>query len=199
LEKIKNTQEKVSFDGGALLAPLPPVMVSVGTMEDSNILTVAWTGIINTTPSKTYISVRKSRHSHAIIKETGEFVINLTTASLVKSADFCGIHTGRKVDKFKKCALTKEKAKKVSCPCIAESPLNIECIVKDIIEFESHDMFIADIVNINVNRSLINSNNKICLDKANLAAFAHGEYFSLGKKIGTFGFSVKKKKKHLKK
>lgn len=189
---------KQKWKGGALVAPVPPAMITCGSEEagNSNIITVAWTGIINTIPPKTYISVRPSRHSYGIIKESGEFAINLTTASLVKSADYCGIYTGAKVDKFEKCALGKEEASEISCPLIAESPLSLECKVTDIIELGSHHMFLADIVAVDVDEKLINSEGKLCLDKAELCAFAHGEYFALGEKLGYFGFSVKKKKKH---
>lgn len=186
---------KTKWKGGALIAPLPPVMVSCGDMEHSNILTVAWTGITNTIPPKTYISVRPSRHSYNIIKESGEFVLNLTPASLIKAADYCGIYTGAKVDKFAKCNLTKEMANEVACPLIAECPLSIECKVTDIIPLGTHDMFMADIVAVNVDDSLLDKNGKLDLARAGLAAFAHGEYFELGKKIGYFGFSAAKKKK----
>ena len=186
---------KQRWGGGALLAPLPPTMVSCGTMENPNIITVAWCGTLSTKPPVTYISVRPSRHSYGLIKESGEFVINLTTEELVKSCDFCGIYTGKKVDKFKKCGLTPEASEKVSCPSIAESPLSIECKVREIVPLGSHDMFIADIVSVGVDESLLDSEGKLHLDKAKLTAFAHGEYFALGRKVGTFGFSVKKKKK----
>ena len=186
---------KIKWKGGALIAPLPPVMVSSGDMENSNILTVAWTGIVNTIPPKTYISVRPRRHSYNIIKESGEFVINLTPASLVRAADYCGIYTGAKVDKFAKCNLTKEEGQEVKCPLIAESPLSLECKVTEIIPLGTHDMFLADIVAVNVDEGLIDKNGKLHLEKAGLAAYAHGEYFELGKKIGYFGFSAAKKKK----
>ena len=186
---------KIKWKGGALIAPLPPVMVSSGDMENSNILTVAWTGIINTIPPKTYISVRPSRHSYNMIKESGEFVINLTPASLVKTADYCGIYTGAKVDKFAKCNLTKEAATEVSCPLIGESPLSLECKVTEIIPLGTHDMFLADIVAVDVEDSLLDKEGKLHIDRAELAAYAHGEYFELGKKIGKFGFSATKKKK----
>ena len=186
---------KISWKGGTLLGPLPPVMVSCGDMEASNIITIAWTGILSTIPPKTYISVRPSRHSYAIIKERGEFVINLTPASLVKEADFCGIYTGAKVDKFERCKLHKQKASSLDCPMIEESPLSIECKVTDIVPLGSHDMFIADIIAVNVDEALLDKDGKLRLDKAHLAAFAHGEYFELGQRIGSFGFSVKKKKK----
>lgn len=184
---------KIKWRGGALTSPVPPVMVSCGTMEDSNIITVAWTGIVNTVPPKTYISVRPSRHSYGMIKESGEFVVNLTTASLVKKADFCGIYTGAKVDKFSRCGFGKEAASEVSCPVIAESPLSLECKVTDVIELGSHHMFIADIVAVDVDESLVDKNGKLHLERAGLAAYAHGEYFELGKKIGYFGFSADKK------
>ena len=187
--------KKVSWKGGALLAPMPPVMVSCGTHEESNIITIAWTGILNTHPPMTYISVRPSRHSYGIIKERGEFAINLTPADLVKKADYCGIYTGKKVDKFEKCGFTKQEATAVCCPIIAECPLTLECKVKDIVPLGTHDMFIAEIVAIDVAEELLDENGKLHLERARLAAFAHGEYFEVGKKIGTFGFSVKKKKK----
>ena len=188
---------KIKWTGGALVAPVPPAMVTCGndTEGSANIITIAWTGIVNTVPPKTYISVRPSRHSYNLIKESGEFVINLTPAALVKKADFCGIYTGAKVDKFAKCELTKEEASEVSCPLIAESPLSLECKVTDIIPLGSHHMFLADIVAVDVEESLMDAGGKLRLDKAGLAAFAHGEYFSLGAKLGDFGFSVKKKKK----
>ncbi len=190
---------KIKWRGGALTAPVPPVMVSCGNMEKSNIITVAWTGITNTVPPKTYISVRPSRYSYNLIKESGEFVINLTTADLIKRADYCGVYTGAKVDKFAKCGFGKEEASEVSCPLIAECPLSLECKVTDIIELGSHHMFMADIVAVDVDESLVDSKGKLHLERAGLAAFAHGEYFELGKKIGYFGFSADKKHKKGKK
>lgn len=187
---------KIKWRGGALTAPVPPVMVSCGSMEKSNIITVAWTGITNTVPPKTYISVRPSRHSYKLIKESGEFAINLTTAELIKKADFCGIYTGAKVDKFEKCGFDKEEASEISCPLIAQSPLSLECKVTEIVELGSHHMFMADIVAVDVEETLVDSKGKLHLDKAGLAAFAHGEYFELGKKIGYFGFSASKKNKN---
>ncbi|MGM9665676.1 MAG: flavin reductase family protein [Eubacteriales bacterium] len=183
---------KVNWKGGALLAPLPAVMVSCGSMEKSNIITVAWCGIINTSPPKTYISLRPERYSHGIIRESGEFVINLTPSSLAKKADFCGMYTGRRVDKFAKCNFTKEKATTLEAPMIAECPISIECKVTNVIPLGTHDMFLADIVAVNVDEALI-ENGKLCINRAHLAAFAHGEYYKLGERIGKFGFSVKKK------
>lgn len=187
---------KKTLKGGALVCPLPPTMVSCGDMESSNIITIGWTGILNTVPPKTYISVRPTRHSYNIIKESGEFVINLTPAALVKEADYCGIYTGKKVDKFAKCKLTKEQATVVSCPMIAECPVSIECKVTDIVPLGSHDMFMADIVAVNVNEELFDKDGKFHLEKADLIAYAHGEYFTLGKRLGNIGFSTNKKKKN---
>lgn len=185
--------KKVKWKGGALIAPLPAVLVSCGTYKNPNIFTVAWTGILNTTPAKTYISVRATRYSYNIIKESKEFIINLTTTDLARAVDFCGVRSGKTIDKFKVMNLTPERASVVSCPMISESPVSIECKVTDIIPMGSHDMFIADIIAVNVEEKLIDKNGKLHLDKANLLAFAHGEYFALGKKIGKFGFTVKKK------
>ncbi len=186
---------KVTWRGGALIAPVPPAMISCGTVEQSNIITVAWTGILSTVPPKTYISVRPRRHSYNIIKEHGEFVINLTTESLIHAADYCGMYTGAKVDKFAACNLTKEEIPDFSCPMIAEAPLSLACRVTEIVPMGSHDMFIADVVSVHVDESLIDESGKLRLEKAQLAAFAHGEYFGLGKKLGWFGFSAVKKKK----
>ena len=187
---------KVVWKGGTLLSPVPPVMVSCGDMDNSNIITIAWTGIINSNPPKTYVSIRPSRHSFEIIKNTREFVINLTPSSLVKEADYCGIYTGKKVDKFEKCKFTKLKASTVGCPLIEECPMNLECKVTDIVELGSHFMFIADITAINVDESLLGEDGKLHLERAKLSAFAHGEYFELGKKLGSFGYSVKKKRRN---
>ncbi len=185
---------KVFWKGGTLLGPLPPVMVTCGDMDDANIITVAWTGIINSDPPMTYISIRPERYSYGIIKERGEFAVNLTTAKTVRWADYLGIHTGRKIDKFKKSGLTKEEAKEISCPLIAESPLSLECRVNKIVPLGSHDMFIADILSVDVDEELIDGSGRLHLERAGLAAFAHGEYFALGRSLGKFGFSVAKKK-----
>jgi flavin reductase (DIM6/NTAB) family NADH-FMN oxidoreductase RutF len=186
---------KMIWKGGALIAPLPAVMVSCGTMDQPNVLTIAWTGIVNTIPPKTYISVRPSRYSYEIIKQSGEFVINLTTAALIRAADFCGVRSGREYDKFALQGLTPQKASQLACPMIEQSPVSMECRVTQIVPLGSHDMFLADIVAVNVDSEYIDQEGKLHLDKCSLAAFAHGEYFELGKKIGTFGFSVRKKHK----
>ena len=187
---------KVTWRGGALIAPVPPAMISCGTMEESNIITVAWTGILGTVPPKTYISVRPSRFSYDIIKKSGEFAINLTTKELVRAADFCGVHTGAKINKFERCRLSTEQASEIGCPILSDSPVTLECRVTDVIPLGSHDMFLADIVAVDVEESLIDESGKLHLDRAGLAAFAHGEYYELGRRIGTFGYSVAKKKKH---
>ena len=185
---------KVKFRGGALLAPTPPVMVSCGTTQNANIITVAWCGITNTVPPKTYISVRPTRHSYGIIKERGEFVLNLTPSSLVKAADYCGTYTGKKVDKFKKCNLTKLEVDEVSAPLIAEAPLSLCCHVTNILPQGSHDMFLADVVAVYADETLLDDKGKLHMERAGLCAYAHGEYFALGKRIGSFGFTAKKKK-----
>ena len=184
-----------NFKAGALEAPLPAVMVSVGDMEESNILTVAWTGILSTDPPRAYISVRPSRHSHKIITEKGEFVINLTTEKLARVTDYVGIYTGAKVDKFKKCNLTKKESLKVMAPTIAESPIALECKVFDVIHSGTHDVFLADIVNVSCDEEIIDERGRICFERAGLIAYSHGEYFALGKRVGRFGFSTDNKKK----
>ncbi len=186
---------KVSWKGGALLAPVPPVMVSCGSMQQPNIITVGWTGITNTIPPKTYISIRPERFSYHLLKETGVFVVNLTTESLVRAADFCGVRSGKDVNKWKETGLTPLAAPETGCPMIAESPLSLECQVTDVIPLGSHEMFLADILSVQVDPHLIDKAGRLCLDRAKLAAYAHGEYFALGEKLGSFGFSVQKKPK----
>lgn len=187
---------KITWKGGALLAPLPPAIVTCGNMEKPNALTIGWTGILNTHPPKTYISVRPSRYSYEMIKNSGEFVINLTTEALTRAADFCGVRSGKDVDKFAVCGITAEESTEVSAPSLAESPLSLECRVTDVIPLGSHDMFMADIVAVTVKEELISADGKLRLDKSGLVAYAHGEYYALGKKLGFFGFSVQKKKKY---
>ena len=186
---------KVKFRGGALLAPVPPVMVSCGDAENANIITVAWTGILNTVPPKTYIAVRPQRHSHKIIADKREFVLNLTPTSLVRAADFCGMYTGAKVDKFQKCNLTKVEVEEVAAPLIGEAPLSLCCRVTDVMQMGSHDLFFADIVAVYADDAMLDDKGKLHFERADLCAYAHGEYFALGRKIGSFGFSAKKKKK----
>ena len=185
---------KRSFKGGAMLNPVPAVMVSCGGRKP-NIITIAWTGIVNSNPPMTYISVRKERYSHNIIENTGEFVINLCSEELAFATDFCGVRSGRDTDKFKEMKLTPERAEIVRCPMIKESPVNIECRVREIIELGSHDMFIADILKVHVDEQYIDRSGRIRLDQASLVAYNHGEYFGLKRQpIGKFGFSVMKPK-----
>ncbi len=182
-----------NLNAGTLIAPLPAVMVSCGTKDNANVFTVAWTGIINTKPPMLYISVRPSRYSYDIIKNSGEFVVNLTTSKMAFETDFCGVKSGRDTDKIKKCRLHAEDASVVSAPIISESPLSLECRVKDIVSLGTHDMFIADIVSISVDERYIDSKGKINLEQAGLMAYSHGNYFALGRKLGSFGYSVAKK------
>ncbi|MBQ9070020.1 MAG: flavin reductase family protein [Clostridia bacterium] len=184
-----------NFKPGTLHAPLPAVMATVGDMENSNIITVAWTGILSSDPPRTYISVRPSRHSHKMLTDTAEFVINLTTERLAYATDYAGIYTGAKVDKFEKLGLGKIESSVVKAPTIAESPLALECKVFDVLHFGTHDVFMADIVNVSCDDSLLDANGKICLERAGLMAYSHGEYFALGEKIGKFGFSAAKETK----
>lgn len=187
---------KINFKPGNMIYPLPAVMVSCGDIDgESNILTVAWTGTICTNPPMAYISVRPERHSYQMIKESGEFVINLTTENLIRATDYCGVKSGRDVDKWKECHLTKEKADTVKCPLIEESPVNIECKVKEIKELGSHHMFIADVTSVHVDEKYMDEKNSFHLNDSGLIAYSHGTYFSLGRKLGTFGYSIRKKKK----
>ncbi len=187
---------KVAFKPGTMIYPLPAVMVSCGdSPENYNILTVAWTGTICSDPPMCYISVRKERHSHAIISRTKEFVINITTTDLAKATDWCGVKSGRDMNKFREMHLTPETAQIVKAPLVAESPLNIECQVVDIRELGSHDMFIANVVAVDAEEKLIDkSTGAFQLNHASPLAFSHGKYYGLGERIGSFGFSVKKKR-----
>lgn len=185
---------KVTWKPGTFLYPIPVVMVSCGDMEKSNIITVAWTGIANTDPAMVYISVRKERHSYEIIKNTKEFVINLTNQRLVKATDWCGVKTGAKVDKFKEMHLTKEKSNFVRCPQIKESPVSVECQVVEEKDLGSHTMFLAKVVAINADEKYIDEKGAFDISKCDLVAYANGGYYALGKKLGKFGFSVQKKK-----
>ena len=181
-----------------MIYPLPAVLVSCGESEQEyNLFTVAWTGTVCTNPPMCYISVRPERHSYDIIKRPGEFVINLTTASLARATDWCGVRSGRDYDKFSEMGLTAEPAAVVSAPVVGESPVSIECRVRQVIELGSHDMFLADVVNVLVDEEYINpETGKLELDRAEIITYSHGEYFRLGAMIGHFGWSVRKKKKH---
>ena len=182
---------------GNMLYPLPAVMVSVGNKQgETNIITVAWTGTICTNPAMVYISVRPERHSYQMIKESGEFVINLTTEKLVKATDYCGVKSGRDVDKWKEMNLHQEQAKTLEySPLILESPVNIECKVVEIKELGSHHMFIANVTAVHADEAYLNEQNKFELNNTGLLAYSHGEYLGLGKKLGTFGYSIRKKAK----
>ena len=184
---------KITWKGGTFVYPLPAVMVSCGDMKNSNIITVVWTGIINTNPAMCYISVRPERFSHELIKKNGEFVINLTTKELARATDWCGVKSGKDFDKFKEMGLTKEKATIVKSPMIAESPISVECKVDKIVPLGSHDMITAKIVAINVSDKFVNEKGAFDISKCDLMAYANGGYYPLGKKIGQFGFSVMKK------
>lgn len=186
---------KISLKPGTMLNPVPAVMVSCGEGDVKNIITVAWTGIINSNPPMTYVSVRKERFSHDIIERTGEFVINLTTEKLAFATDYCGVRSGRDVDKFKERRLTPQESIRVNCPSIAESPVNIECRVTEVRELGSHDMFMAEIVNVSVDEDLMDEKGRLCLEEAGLIAYSHGHYYGLKRnEIGRFGYSVMKPK-----
>ena len=186
---------KESWKSGTFIYPIPAVMVSCGDMEKSNIITVAWAGILNTNPATVYISVRPTRYSYNIIKDTKEFAINLTTTKLARATDWCGVKTGAKFDKFKEMNLHKEKANFINCPLIKESPVSIECKVKEIKNLGSHHMFIADVLSIDADDKYIDENGAFDISKCDLIAYANGGYYSLGKKVGKFGYSVQKKKR----
>lgn len=190
---------KQSWKPGALLAPVPAAMVTCGTVENPKVLTIAWTGIINTIPAMTYISVRPQRNSYETIKSTGEFVINLTTKALCRAADYCGVKSGADTDKFRDMNLTAEPASQISAPLLGESPLSLECRVVEVKELGSHHMFLAEIVAVDVDEALLDRNGKLDLGKANMIAYAHGDYYALGERLGDFGFSVRKKKTPAKK
>ena len=188
---------KQSWKPGTMIYPLPAVLVSCGETDgEQNLFTVAWTGTVCTNPPMCYISVRPERHSYEIIKRTGEFVINLTNSKLARATDWCGVRSGRDYDKFAEMGLTAEAAAVVKAPVVAESPVAIECRVKQIIPLGSHDMFLADVVNVLVDEEYINSETgKLELERADMITYSHGEYFRLGEAIGHFGWSVRKKKR----
>ncbi len=185
---------KQQWKPSTILNPVPAVMVTCADKNGKpNIITLAWAGTVNSEPPMVSISVRKERYSYSMIKERGEFVINLTTRKLVFETDFCGVKSGRDIDKFAEMKLTPEKASKVSVPLIGESPVNIECVVKNVLELGSHDMFIGEIVAVDIDEDLLDEKGKLCLEKAELTCFSHGEYWGLEKPLGFFGFSVAKK------
>ncbi|MCH5153003.1 MAG: flavin reductase family protein [Clostridiales bacterium] len=184
---------KVQLKGANLLAPLPVVMVSVGDMENSNIITVAWTGTVCSVPPRVYVSIRHDRYSYDMLKKGGEFVINFTTDKLLPACDWCGIRSGREVDKFAEMKFTRGKANCVSAPIICESPINIECKVFDVINLGSHDMFLADVLAVDVDEEFLDENGAIDYSKAHLVCYQHGNYYASGRHLGRFGFAAQKK------
>ena len=187
--------EKETWKAGNMLYPLPAVMVSVSDGEgNDNIITVAWAGTVCTNPPMVSISVRPSRFSYDMLRKTGEFVINLTTEKLAYATDYCGVRSGRDVDKFQEMHLTPQPSEKVKAPGIAESPVNIECRVTQVLELGTHDMFLAEVVAVRVDDDYMDEKGRFDLNAADLVTYSHGEYFTLGKKIGTFGYSVAKNK-----
>ena len=185
---------KQYWRGGNMLYPVPAVMISCGRPEERpNIITVAWAGTVCSSPAMVSISVRKERYSYDILKETGEFVINLITSDLTYATDFCGVRSGRDVDKFAQMHLTPLPSQHISAPGIAESPVNLECKVTQVIPLGSHDMFLAEVLGVTVDEKYMDENGKFHLNDAGLVAYSHGEYFELGEKLGKFGYSVAKK------
>ena len=185
---------KQSWKAGNMLNPVPAVMVSVADQNHRpNIITVAWAGTICSDPAMLSISVRKNRYSYDIIKETKEFVVNLTTKQLCRATDYCGVKSGKDVDKFKEMNLTPSKSKTISAPGISESPVSLERKVKQVLELGSHDMFLAEVTAVSVDPKYMDEKGKFHLNDIGLTAYSHGEYFKLGEKIGSFGYSVKKK------
>ena len=189
---------RINWKGSALLAPLPSVMVTCGTLEKANIITIGWCGVVATRPARIYISVRPERHSHSVISESGEFVVNLVPSSMMEICDYCGTVTGRLVDKAKKTGLTLIPSESVAAPTIEDCPLALECKVAEVLHEGTHDMFIADVLSVSVDESLVDENGKLRLDKSKLLVYSHGEYFELGRKLGKIGsaFSDKKKGKN---
>lgn len=185
---------KQSWRPGNMLYPVPAVLVSVRNSEGKdNLITVAWAGTVCSDPAMVSISVRKERFSHAMLLESREFCINLTTKAIVKQVDYCGVRSGRDVDKFAETGLTKGKCEKIAAPLVEESPINIECRVKEVVELGTHDLFLAEVVNVQVEESLLNEHGTLKLERADLISYSHGEYFTLGEKVGYFGYSVRKK------
>ena len=191
----KGIPEKTVWKPGTMLYPVPAVMVSCADKAgNQNIITIAWTGTVCSEPPMVYISVRPERFSHHIIEETGEFVINLTTEELCAATDYCGVRSGAKVNKWEDCHLTPQKANKVSAPLIAESPVNLECRVTQKLTLGSHDMFLAEVAAVDVDGRYLDANGRFALEKCRLVSYSHGEYYSLGQLLGTFGYTVKKNK-----
>ena len=186
---------RIKLKGGALTAPVPPALVTVADGDEKNVLTVAWTGILSTVPPTTYISVRPRRHSYGMLERSRGFVLHLPPTALAKQVDYCGTFTGAKVDKFEKCGFTLLPSDEVAAPTIAECPIALECRVKTVLPMGSHDVFIAEILSVSVDEELMDKNGKLRLERADLLAFGHGEYYALGEKVGFFGFSAVKRRK----
>ena len=192
--------KKQAWKPGNMLYPLPAVLVTVADSKGrDNIITVAWTGTVCTNPPMVYISVRPERHSYHMIEETGEFAINLTTESLLRAVDYCGVKSGRDVDKFKEMHLTRQRASEISAPLLGESPVNIECRVRECKKLGSHHMFLADVLCVHVSEEYMDKTGKFSLEQAKPIAYSHGSYFRLGAALGTFGYSIQKKRKLKKK
>lgn len=191
---------KQNWKPGTVLYPLPAVLVSCGaTPEEYNLLTVAWTGTVCTNPPMCYISVRPERHSYAIIRRTEAFAINLTTRSLARATDWCGVRSGRDCDKFREMGLTAVASERIPAPVVAESPVNIECRVRQVLPLGSHDLFLAEVVGVQVDEAYLDpETGRFCLEKAEPIVYSHGEYFALGEALGHFGWSVRKKKRSTK-
>lgn len=193
-KKMEKESTRETWRAGNMLYPVPAVMVScMRPGEKPNIITVAWTGTVCSAPAMVSISVRPERYSYKIIKETGEFVINLTTERLARATDFCGVRSGKEVDKFEQMHLTPGKCSHVNVPLIEESPVNIECRVTQVIELGTHHMFLAEVLGVDVDSAYLDKKGKFQLNQAGLMVYSHGEYFGLGRKIGTFGYSVKRR------
>ncbi len=188
-------KEKKVWKSGTFVYPIPAALVSSGDMNNSNIMTVAWTGILNTNPAIVYVSVRPERYSYNLIKKNKEFVINLTTKDLVRAVDWCGVKSGRDFDKFKEMKLTKQKGKFVKAPLVKESPVSIECKVIEEKQYGSHVTFIGEVLSIDASTKYFDKNGAFDISKCDLICYANGHYFALGKILGKFGFSVQKKKK----
>ena len=184
---------KQKWKPGNMVYPLPAVLVSCGDKEGNlNLMTAAWTGTICSDPPMVYVSIRKERHSHHMIRETGEYVINLTTEKLARATDFCGVRSGRDMDKFKEMQLTPVHGALKYAPMVEESPVSIECQVTQVVELGSHDMFIAKVMGVTIDNQYMDDRGKFNLNASGLVSYSHGEYFELGKKLGSFGYSVKR-------
>jgi flavin reductase (DIM6/NTAB) family NADH-FMN oxidoreductase RutF len=186
---------KRTMKPGTMISPLPAVLISCGDMEHSNVFTAAWTGILSSDPPRAYVSIRPERHSYGIISKKKEFVINLVSSKLAKALDYCGVKSGRDEDKFLACSLKKIDSTEVTCPTIKQSPLSLECRVFEIVPMGSHDMFMADIVSVSADEHLFDKQGRLELEKSDLISYIHGQYFSQGRLLGNFGWSVRKKEK----